>query len=361
MQKIFIHSDSQLKEFCQTLESDLALAVDTEFMRQKTFYAIPALVQIAQQQPGTLLSACIDAPKISDWSPLCSMMKQVPYCLAHSPDQDFEIFDQLFGDWQFTVFDTQIAAALLGEQNQISYAQMIKMTLDLELDKSQSRTDWLRRPLSEAQLDYALADVIHLPDAWELLKAKLVEKNRLEWFLADCNRQISQYQTTANTQNAWRSVKGIKRLASGDFAIAATLAEWREQQAKNANIPRRWMLPDEAILELTLEPKTLKTLSNRWSVLNKHSDTVSKILNNPIKQFEQMDIGEFEPLNADEKKKLSKLKKYCLSQANSLGLEPTSIANRKTLEKIVRGSTDFLDSDNWRHQILQEYVNSNAG
>jgi ribonuclease D len=150
-------------------------------------------------------------------------------------------------------------------------------------------------------------------------------------------------------------------LNSKEFAIAATLAEWREQQAKNANIPRRWLLPDEAILELALEPQSLKMLTKRWKVLNKHSDTVSKLINNPIKLFAQMDTGDFEPLNADEKKKLSKLKKYCLSQANDLGLDPVSIANRKTLEKIIRGRTDFLESDNWRHQILLEYVNSNAG
>jgi len=194
MQTTMISKDAELEEFCQQLEQTQAIAIDTEFMRQKTYYAIPALVQIAQNNQGQIIRAVVDAKTIKNWQPLQTALEQATLCIAHSPDQDFEIFDQLFNDWQFTLIDTQIAAALLGAQPQTSYAAMLKDVLDIDIDKSQSRTDWLRRPLSKAQIDYALADVLHLPSTWKILESKLKQKNRTDWFYYDCATQINKHK-----------------------------------------------------------------------------------------------------------------------------------------------------------------------
>ena len=359
-QNSVIHNESQLEEFCTQLDPEIGISIDTEFMRQKTYYAIPALVQIAQEQNGQILSTCIDAKEIKDWSALRSSLEQSVYCLAHSPDQDFEIFDQLFDSWSFTIYDTQIAAALLGEQTQISYAQLIQLTLNIELDKSQSRTDWLKRPLSPAQLEYALADVIHLPTAWKLLKQELVEKERLDWFLADSMRQVEKHKKTQHAQVAWRSVKGIKSLSGKEFAVAASLAQWREECARESDIPRRWMMADDAIMDLAQDHGKISVLSDRWSILRKYPDEVNSLLNNPRDIFINTDTKAFEPLSNQEKKSYSALKQYCVNQAEKLGVDPAAIANRKTLEKIVRGSTEFLNTDNWRHRILQSYINTHV-
>ena len=354
-----ISSTSELEQFCTQLQPEFGVAIDTEFMRQNTFYAIPAVVQIAQDTPEQTISTCIDAPKIKDWSSLKTALEAVPFCLAHSPDQDFEIFDQLFGpDWDFTIYDTQIAAALLGEQPQISYAKIIQLILELEIDKSQSRTDWLRRPLSQAQIDYALADVLHLPATWTILKEKLETSKRLDWFYSDCQRAMRLHKKSQPTKKAWRSVKGIKRLASKPFAVAASLASWREEKAMQADIPRRWLLPDEAILGLAEGNESLQLLKNKWSVLKKHTQSVTDLIENPLEIYQNYPTQSFEPLNPTEKSAYKAIKAFCNSQAEQLKLDPAVIANRKTLEKIVRGDNTFLNANNWRHALLLDYVNS---
>ena len=354
-----ISTSSDLELFCSQLNPDFGIAIDTEFMRQNTFFAIPAVVQIAQDTPEHSISICIDAPKISDWSSLISKLEAVPFCLAHSPDQDFEIFDQLFGqDWNFTIYDTQIAAALLGEQPQISYAKFIDLILGLEIDKSQSRTDWLRRPLSKAQIDYALADVIHLSATWQILKEKLKTINRLDWFYTDCQRAIQQHKKTQLSKKAWRSVKGIKRLNKKDFAIAASLASWREEKAMQADIPRRWLLADDAIIELAEGKESVSLLKNKWSVLKKHEQSVTELIEKPLEIYQNYPTQNFEALNSTEKTAFKAIKAYCNQQAERLKLDPAVIANRKTLEKIVRGEKQFLNPNNWRHVLLLEYLDS---
>jgi len=352
-----VSSTAELESFCAQLQIDKGIAIDTEFMRQNTFYAIPAVVQIAQETSQGVISCCIDAQKINDWSHLKQKLEQTDFCLAHSPDQDFEIFDQLFGkDWDFTIYDTQIAAALLGELPQISYAKIIFQFLDLEIDKSQSRTNWLRRPLSKAQIDYALADVIHLTPTWKILKEKLQHTNRLEWFYADSKRAITNHHKSHPTNNAWSSVKGIKRLQGKTFAIAATLAAWREEKAMQADIPRRWMLSDDTIIELAEGTKNVKNAKVKWSVLRKNEDFVLELIKSPYAQYINFPTQNFEPLNGDQKAFYKELKNFCTTKAEELKIDAAVIANRKTLEKIVRGNKNFLDPKNWRHKLLQQYL-----
>jgi len=354
-----INTNADLNAFCEQVDSNYAIAIDTEFMRQNTFFAIPAVVQIAQETPKQSISVCIDATKIDNWASLQSKLELVPYCLAHSPDQDFEIFDQLFGkDWNFTIYDTQIAAALLGQQPQISYAKLLKLILDLEIDKSQSRTDWLRRPLSKAQIDYALADVIHLTSTWKVLEKKLHDLNRLDWFLSDCVRVTKQHKLNQPETRAWRTVKGIKRLDKKAFAIAASLANLREEKAMQADIPRRWLLADEAILSLAEGTETLKFLQIKWSVLRKYAQSVTDLIESPLKIYENYPTQSFDPLTTSEKSAYKAIKAYCDEQAEKLKLDPTLIANRKTLEKLVRNKSDFLDPNNWRHALLLDYINN---
>ncbi len=352
-----ISTTSDLELFCTQLNPEFGIAIDTEFMRQNTFFAIPAVVQIAQDNPEHSISICIDATKISDWSSLVNKLETVPFCLAHSPDQDFEIFDQLFGpEWNFTIYDTQVAAALLGEQPQISYAKIIDLILGLEIDKSQSRTNWLRRPLSKAQIDYALADVIHLTATWEKLKEKLEHEERIAWFYSDCQRAIEHHKKTEPTKKAWNSVKGIKRLSGRKFAIAASLAYWREEKARKADLPRRWLLPDDAILDIAEGNESVKSLKNKWSVLAKNEQSVTDLIETPLEIYDNYPTQNFEPLNTVEKTAYKAIKAYCNTQAEHLKLDPAVIANRKTLEKIARGEKDFLDASNWRHSLIIKYL-----
>ena len=155
----YIDNTSDLEKLCHSLANVEWLAIDTEFVREKTYYAQLCMVQISD---GNLISL-VDTLAISDLGPLCSLLAKPGITkVLHSASQDLEIFYQLWGYVPEPLFDTQIAAALLGQPGQVSYAAMVEKYFDVQLDKSHSRTDWSRRPLSQAQLDYAAADVDYL-------------------------------------------------------------------------------------------------------------------------------------------------------------------------------------------------------
>lgn len=357
MNTLYIKDKDQLKEFCQSVKHIDTFSIDTEFQRRDTYYAIPALIQIAYIDENEMYAACLDAKTLTDWSHLQDILSQAKACVMHSSDQDFEIFDQIFPNWQFTIRDTQLACALLGSQPQLGYAGMIKQELGIEIDKSQTRTNWLQRPLTEKQVAYALSDVTHLLHAWDKLNMQLNEKNRIDWFLEDCERLIPTHEELKNTSRAWKKLKGIRNLNHADFCKAASLAAWREKKAQEHDRPRRWMLDDESILNLAENPKCLYELTNQWKILKNNLQEVEHILNNPSSSYVDITHYTSEALNESEKKRYQDIKHFVNEQAKSLNVEPNTLSNRKTLEKIARGQSDFLQSSNWRHKILLKYLN----
>jgi len=356
MPSLYIKDELQLKQFCQSAENIDIFSIDTEFQRRDTYYAIPALVQIAYQANDTIIAACFDAKTIQDWSLLQQVLSSAKACIMHSSDQDFEIFDQIFPDWSFNIRDTQLACALLGTQPQIGYAGMIKRELDIDIDKSQTRTNWLQRPLTKKQIDYALSDVTHLLTAWEKLIAQLKTTERDTWFLEDCERLQSTHKALKDNSRAWKKIKGIRHLDKEEFTRAASLAEWRESKAQTHDRPRRWLLDDEAIINLAERPSRLVEISKHWKILSNDLPAVEQILSNPNKSYLEITNYNSPALSEAEKKQYQALKQYITEQALKLNVETNTLANRKTLEKIARGHLDHLNTSNWRHKILLQYV-----
>jgi ribonuclease D len=223
------------------------LAVDTEFVRVDTYYPKLCLIQIGDGDNNV----CIDAQAISDLSPLFALLARKDVLkIFHSGSQDLEIFVQLTGACPAPFFDTQTAATLLGLGDQIGYAPLVEKLLGIVLDKSLTRTDWSRRPLSTAELDYAALDVKHLATIYVMLKQQLVTNGRLSWLEEECARAANPDNYLIRPEDAWRKLKGMVRLPVPAQGIAAALSEWRETTAQQRNRPRKWIIEDDAIYRM---------------------------------------------------------------------------------------------------------------
>ncbi len=252
MSDILVESHSQLERFCQSISDQKLLAVDTEFFRETTYYAELALVQIA----GGEHIACIDVLAFDAREQLADLLLNPNISkIFHSCGQDMEVLYQYLGALPAPVLDTQIAAAFLGEADQIGYANLVEQRLGHVLDKSQTRTNWLQRPLSAKQLEYAADDVRYLAELYTLLLAELDSRNRTEWFLQDCAELSTGAERFApDFDNCWKRVRGTQRLSGQQLAIVDQIARWREHLAIEKNLTRRRVLRDEPIIELATSP-----------------------------------------------------------------------------------------------------------
>lgn len=254
----YITTQGQLEDLAAKLEGSRLLAIDTEFMREKTYYAKLCLLQVNN---GTV-SALIDPLSVDDLSVLSSILTD-KNCVKifHAGKQDIDIIYHATGVTPFPVFDTQVAASLLGYPLQVGYGPLVRSVCDIKLAKADSFTDWSRRPLSNNQIKYALEDVVYLPQMYDYLQSELEKKGRLSW----CEHDFAELSNPANYYNdpyeMWQRVKRVSSLARGQLAIAREVAAWREKEAMRRDLPRKWILADEAVVEIARKaPKTRERL-----------------------------------------------------------------------------------------------------
>ena len=242
-----IVSDESLAEFCQAIASAGYCVIDTEFVREKTYYPLLSLIQIAtEHQMG-----CIDPFAIKNFEPLAKLMQKTDLLkVFHSPSQDLEILYQQFGEVPTPVFDTQLAAAVIGYTHQMSYADLVFEITGVRLEKKHTRADWSRRPLSEDELDYAMDDVRYLLPVYRKLKESLVEKNRLSWIQKDLETMSNASTYDVDFANLWQRLRGVQKLKAEQLQIASELCQWREQVAQKKDRPRRWILADDWIIDI---------------------------------------------------------------------------------------------------------------
>ncbi len=255
----YIDSAEALDHACRKLRNASVLCVDTEFHRESTYYPEFALIQIASREACYL----IDPVAIPDLSPLWMLMHN-PGILKvfHAVRQDAEIILKESGALPLPLFDTQIAAALLGFGLQVGFGNLVQQILGKTLPKAESFTDWLRRPLRPAQIIYAADDVIYLMPIYQHLHEQLQARGRLAW-MEEEQAALCSEKTYNNEQESvfWR-VKGVNKLKPKQLAILRELAIWREQQAKKRDIPRRRIVGDEPLLALARKAQlTIEGLS----------------------------------------------------------------------------------------------------
>jgi ribonuclease D len=254
-----------LARFCARQMGSGFIAVDTEFMRERTYWPILCLVQVAGPEEAAAIDAL--APGI-DLTPLLNLMAdQSTLKVFHAARQDIEIFFNLSGAVPEPLFDTQVAAMVCGFGDAASYETLVGKLAQASLDKSSRFTDWSRRPLTDRQIRYALADVVHLRTVYEKLQQRLASNGRASWFAEEMAELSNSAIYRSDPGEAWRRFRLRGRVDPRFFSVLREVAAWRETAARQRNLPRGRIMRDEAVLEIASHiPKTIEALARTRSL-----------------------------------------------------------------------------------------------
>ncbi len=340
-----------LESFVEQISPAPWLAMDTEFMRESTYYPILCLIQIATDE----VSACIDVLSLDHIDPLLELLRQDSQLkIFHSCRQDMEVLYAEYGFLPQPLFDTQVAASILGLDEQISYGELVAQKSDVHLAKTESRTDWKKRPLTEAQIDYALDDVIHLGPLYKKLESDLESEKKASWLAEECEKLLLSSNYFVAPEDAWRFVKGIGKLSAKQFYYVREIAHWREQTAQTKNLPRRWVLADPAILEACqlkeLNDEAIsQCLKEHAPKSMRHCTHISSILQQPIPPNNINNLQEptDNRLSKEQKALIKKLMEFTRNRAEQINTSASLLANRKSLVDLVMGRQSRVESG-WR-------------
>ncbi|HYM72562.1 MAG TPA: ribonuclease D [Stellaceae bacterium] len=254
-----------LAEFCARQRGADYVAVDTEFMRERTYWPILCLVQVAGPEEAVAIDTL--APGI-DLAPLLGLMADpATVKLFHAARQDLEIFFHLSGAVPQPLFDTQVAAMVCGFGDSASYETLVRKLAGASLDKASRFTDWAHRPLTERQIEYALGDVTHLRTVYERLQQRLAKNGRAEWFAEEMAALADPALYRAEPEQAWRRFRLRGRADSRFLGVLRALAAWREAAAQQRDLPRGRILRDEALIEIaTHAPRQIEALARTRSL-----------------------------------------------------------------------------------------------
>ncbi len=339
MKPDLIETSEQMNTLLEQLNGENLIAVDTEFFRETTYYPQLALVQIATDS----IVACID-PLAFDAKPALAklLLDNSITKIFHSCSQDLEVLFYYLGEAPHTIYDTQIANALLTEHHQIGYAALVENELGTTLDKSQTRTNWLQRPLTRKQLQYAGDDVLYLYQLQHVLDEKLQQLDRKNWFEEDSKKLISDENSfQVATGNLWKRVKGAARLNRNKLAIAQAIAVWREQLAQQKDRTRRKILADDIVVDLAFTaPETIpaieQCIGNKYHFNRQEKqqllETITKAIQTPT---EQCPDSRFNALNNEQKNTLKNLQQSVNKKAEELGISAAILSSRKELEQLI--------------------------
>ena len=255
---MYIASQQELEAFVERAGSSSVLAVDTEFLREKTYYPKLCLMQLATDDE----IAIVDPFEVEDLKVLAPLFENEEIVkVFHAGHQDIEIIIYDIGCVPRPIFDTQVAAALLGQAQQIGYSSLVHSLCGVKLKKTDSFTDWSARPLSESQINYAKDDVLYLPKMYKSMKETLTEKGRMNWLDAEFEEMTDPATYIADERERFRRLKHFTQLSRRQMAAAREIAAWREIEARKRNVPRKWVITDEQIVEsCKREPRTIDEL-----------------------------------------------------------------------------------------------------
>ncbi len=259
-----ITTSKELADTCARMAQHPFVTVDTEFLRETTYYPLLCVAQMASPQEAVVLDALAEGIDLAPFFALMTDEKVVK--VFHAARQDLEIVWNMAGVIPHPIFDTQVAAMVLGYGDSISYDQLVQRITGDNLDKSNRFTDWTRRPLSEAQLTYAISDVTHLRDVYLALSADLAKRGRTEWVEAEMNVLISPETYRMDPEKAWERLKTRVRKPK-ELAVLIEVAAWREREAQTRDVPRGRVLKDDVIGDVAVQaPATIERLAQLRSL-----------------------------------------------------------------------------------------------
>lgn len=355
-----ITSSEELASFCEQLSSVPFITIDTEFLRERTYYSKLCLIQVSGPDLEAVAIDPIAAPDI-DLEPLANILKNPDIVkVMHSGRQDMEIFYKLFGFLPEPFYDTQIAAMVCGYGEQVGYDSLVKSVLDIEVDKSKQYTDWSIRPLSGSQIKYALNDVIYLKDVYLNLKKTLEKNKRDHWVHEEMATLLDVELYDPPLENLWKRIR-IKTNKPNKLAILQQLAIWREELARKRDIPKNHVMKDDTLSEIALQaPSNKKSLARIRGISDKVADSergrrILKIVEKatakdaadcPKKQIKT-------PLPNHLQSTLEMLKMLLKIQAAEHNVAAKLIAKMDEIEELALGKNEELAClKGWRYDIF---------
>lgn len=356
-----IESTQDLTDFCARMAQEEFVTVDTEFLRETTYYPKLCLIQVAGHAEGALIDPLADG---IDLAPFYALMADKNVLkVFHAAKQDFEILHQLAGALPCPVIDTQIAAMVCGFGDQVGYEAIVRKLVGASIDKSSQFTDWSRRPLTPKQSHYALSDVTHLRVVYEKLKAQLAETGRAQW-LDDELQVLSDPNTyIVNPEESYRRIKA-RIQNKRQFGTLMSIAAWREREAQARNVPRGRILKDEALAEIAIQMPQKPEDINQLRLVSKgtaNSSMGSAILKavaeglardpNTIPDFK----GRNDEMSAAAQATAEVLKLALKVACENEGIAPKLLANAAEIDAIaVDDNADVPLLQGWRREVFGE-------
>lgn len=364
---IYVDTNADLISACEYLHEASQVALDTEFMRVDTFYPKVGLVQLSDDERTYL----IDPLNIDDWQPLKTLLTSPQTVkVLHACAEDLEVFRHWLGLIPTPIMDTQVAAAYVGHGLSMGLQNMVKTLLDIDLEKGETRSDWLQRPLTDSQCHYAALDVSLLLQCFSHLKVQLEVQAKWHWFMADM-QALAIAKPALDPERSYISVKQAWRLQGVELLRLQKLAAWRELKARELDKPRAFIIKDTSLLDIArLSPQHFQGLSSiqdiRPSNLRRYGKAILETLNQANEAFahDQQCVPASLPLplSRGEQKSFKKLQSCINYLAQEHGLIPQLLVRKKDLLELYeyhRQAQAFILPklwQGWRAELLQQPV-----
>ncbi len=354
---VLITKSADVADFCDEISNAEYIAVDTEFVREKTYWPILCLVQIATPDRAVAIDPLangIDLQPVYDLMTNTSVLK-----VFHSASQDMQVMFNASGRMTEPVFDTQIAAMVSGYGDQPAYATLVERIVGVTIDKRSQMTDWSRRPLTDRQVEYAIGDVTHLIHVYNRLTTDLDRSGRSNWVQEEMGHLRDRDLYDLDPRELWRRVR-LRRPTRRALAVLREITEWRELSAQRRNIPRGWVCRDEALAEIALNAPQTPTALERVRGINErfaHGRDGSAILDAvqvgmelPEDQCPNPEKGRL-PLKGHETL-VALLQALLKLRCDENGIAAQLVANRKELDRIAtEDDPDIRTLAGWRREI----------
>ena len=353
MPNFLINTDIKLQNIIKDLKSSSAIGLDTEFIRESTYYPILALLQLSDKKH----TYCIDILALNNKELVIDLLKDKNIVkIIHSSKQDLEVLNHYYGCYPENIFDTQLADNFINPEISISYSNLVKRHFSVLLKEGSWRTDWLKRPISDDKIEYAGNDVKYLIGIYEILKNQLIGLNRYDWFLEEQKLELEKSNIVTEPDISWQKVNLPSKITSTQLNHLKILSKWREEKAINHDMPKRWIFSDSELIKITLSRPNklmliLDNLKHQPSEKDvKHILSILKIKCNDA----QIEFEKFDPSMYNKKVNIchQTLEIVC----EEYKVAPSLIANKRDIDLFARGKKDIRFLQGWRFKIFGKLV-----
>ena len=349
----WVDRPEQLDAVIDALAAEEAYAIDTEFLRERTYYPKLALVQIAWRDGIALID-----PLAVDLHPLADLLRSDRIAVFHAADQDLEVLDSACGDIPRQIFDTQIAAGFVGFSTP-SLSTLVERMLSVRLSKGDRLTDWMQRPLTSAQRTYAAADVAHLLKIRTMLSDQLAASGRIGWVEEECELLRVRARGQGAAERAWWKLKDGRVLRGRDRLVAQNLCAWRERKAQQLDRPVRFVVPDLAVITIAQgKPSNVGALGALRGIDGRYTkgpiaQEILEIVETAVEApMSQLQLPESDDFDKKLRPALTLVSAWIAQLARDALIDTSLLATRSDLVSFLRGDTNSRLAQGWREDAV---------